>query len=112
MFYGHDGKLHFANVIQEDVDLINNDYRGIQCLLSVGLVIRASRRFKLRVDRIFRKSFSFYFSLICLTGLIVQLDVMLLGTFAQCQHVRSAGLGLDDTAFDLYLPFAVLITSG
>lgn len=64
VFYGQNGKLHFANVIQEDVDLINNDYRGIQCLLGVGSATRASRRFKLRVDRKFRKSLLFHFILI------------------------------------------------
>ena len=79
VFYGQDGKLHFANVIQEDVDLINNDYRGIQCLLSVGLAIRASRRFKLRVDRVFRKCLSFHSILLYLTGLLVHLDVTLHG---------------------------------
>ena len=50
VFYGNDGSLHFANVIPEDLALINNDYRGIQCLLSVGLGTRASNRFKLRQD--------------------------------------------------------------
>ena len=50
VFYGSDGSLHFANVIPEDLALINNDYRGIQCLLSVGLGTRASNRFKLRQD--------------------------------------------------------------
>ena len=77
VFYGQDGKLHFANVIQEDVDLVNDDYRGIQCLLSVGLAIRASRRFKLRVDRVFRKGFSFHSIKLYLTGLIVQQTIVL-----------------------------------
>lgn len=53
VFYGNDGSLNFANVLQGDIDLINDDYRGIQCLLSVGLGTRASNRYKLRKDRDF-----------------------------------------------------------
>ena len=57
VFYGNDGSLNFANVLQEDLELINDDYRGIQCLLSVGLGTRASNRFKMRKDRDFGNYF-------------------------------------------------------
>ncbi len=53
VFYGNDGALHFANVLPQDIRLINDDYRGIQCLMSVGLGTRASNKFTLRVDRQF-----------------------------------------------------------
>ena len=53
VFYGNDGSLNFANVLPGDIELINNDYRGIQCLLSVGLGTRASNRFQLRQDNDF-----------------------------------------------------------
>lgn len=56
VFYGSDGSLNFANVIPEDLQLINNDFRGIQCLISVGLGTRASNRFKLRQDGSFGKN--------------------------------------------------------
>ncbi|XP_065067285.1 fibronectin type III domain-containing protein-like isoform X2 [Rhopilema esculentum] len=58
VFYGNDGSLNFANVLQEDLELINDDYRGIQCLLSVGLGTRASNRFKMRKDRDFGSSYT------------------------------------------------------
>ena len=50
VFYGNDGSLNFANVIPSDLALINDDYRGIQCLISVGLGTEASNKFKLRKD--------------------------------------------------------------
>eukprot|EP00794_Sanderia_malayensis_P005991 gene5991-6687_t len=50
VFYGKDGGLYFANVLPEDIRLINNDYRGIQCLITSSKSMRASNKFTLRQD--------------------------------------------------------------